>query len=1017
MAESQSRFALRADNAQYDSAMRKSESETRKLGKSQSDLGSTAGKASSGFNQFAASVEKGRATLNRYGIAATAAGVALGTAVIKNGLSSVDALAKQADALGVSTEKLAGLRHAAELTGAGTAAMDKGLEKLSIRMSEAAAGSGTAAKGFDALGIKAGDLVKLKPDEAMYQVADALSHVENSAQKTKIAYDIFGRSGTSLINTFSKGSDGLRVYQAEAEAAGVAISRIDAAKVEAANDAMFKVGEQAKGFGQQLSAKFAPVLNDVAKRIFNIGKESGGMATAAGKAFDYIVKAAGIFANGIRVIEIAWEGLKLGFQAYYQFVVSGLDKLSKVAVDVYNSLPWRHDKLEYTTFFTGFLDTMESEIAASKARIEELVTAKLPSTAFKEYVDDTERAFTAQAEAAVAAQETTQTAIIKTEDVTKAYGTASKETAKEVESAWDKAQQGMVERIDSNFSSAWRAALDGDKDYFKEEFLGSMLDAAKQFAAELLNLNVTRPLVQNVAGLFGMGGGVASTAATFSGGGTAGALGNLGSLFSSGSSLYSGLSNFGGSIFGSVGGAYGTAASGLNSLATYLGPNTYLGNIAGNASLNAQVLSNNYTYGSVGSNLAAGAANFGAGIVGSYAGQAVFGGDTTGIGAGVGGAVGSIWGPVGTAIGSFIGEGLETGLGNVLGFGGHGNNSAIANIAGGVSTAAGVGKNYSEKNLEAVTQIGDAVANFAALVGNDTYTAKLRVGNTAGLKLDGQKYKDVDSLLSTAFDAIISGADKLEPAVKKILKSFEGTPEQLGQFATSIVSISGMLASNPVDQAVQDLATADKAASQTILEAHRSQIDSLYQLAASYDGSVSGAQQLNVALAQNQKASYDLVTAYHNVSSQLSNVLTNTAQDIRQSVLTDAERIQAAKDERNRLRAEVGHETDQQQHQQDVLRINELTKQIFDSLSEEQQKLRAPDFAAYLDKLDAVQERQIERGIEEERRRQEELARTLQDALQKPADQFGGDVENLSAALEEFIRGLSSGNATLQRVN
>lgn len=1011
MAEGQSRFTLRADNAQYDSAMRKSEKATRDAEKSQEDLGKTANESAAGVGRLSAAISSGRERLNNYSKVALAAGVALTTGLVKAGLSSGDALAKTSDQLGVTTEKLAGLRHAAELTGAGSSTLDMGLEKLSIRMAEAAAGTGSAVKSFQALGIQAGELVKLSPDEAMYRVADSLKNVENSAQKTKIAYDIFGRSGTALVNTVAGGSAALREYQAEAEAAGVALSRIDARKIEIANDSIFRVKQQMTGFSQQLAVQFAPVLEGVADRLFGIGKESGGMATAAEKAFNYMVKGVGIMANGVRGLEIGWNLMKLAFQESANFIVSWLDKLSRAAIDMYNSLPWT-DEVQYTTMFSGFLLNMESAIAESKRRIDDLVNAPLPSDAIEAFVDESKRAFEAQAIEVQESQIQVQDALITTDDVTEALATntkalavTTKESTKEMTSAWDDALTGMVERIDTGFSSAWRAALDGDGEYFKNDFLGDMLEAVKEFAAELLHLNITRPIVSQVGAAFGLGTGVATAASGVTG---AGLLSGGAGAASSLSSLYSGVT---GLYAGGFSGLYQGASTYLSGLATSLGPDSLLGGLAQNASLNSAYTSGVYSGGTALQNLGYGAANIGAGLVGSYAGQAIFGGNTTGVGAGVGGAVGSIWGPIGAGVGSFIGEGLETGLGNLLGFGGGGNNSAIANITGGVSSAAGVGNNFSEKNLAAASQLGDAIAQFAALLGNDSYSARIRVGNRSGLKLDGAKYSDADELLSAAFDQIIRGANGIDDAIRPIIQSFEGSADERLAFTQSVLSINDLVSVNPVGLAMEGFVSAQESASRTLLDVYQEQVNGVLDLANNFDGSLDGIQSLSAALLQNGDFAYSLAQSYQNVSQQLGDVLGDSAQKIRDSVLTDAERLQAAREERNQLRSEIGYMLDPGELQSSGLRIEALTNQIFGALSGEEQRARSEDFAKYLEELAAVIERQSERGRQDAERSQDQLAGVIEEALDRPSDSLDGAaqrMDNLTASVQQLISQLAS---------
>ena len=76
-------------------------------------------------------------------------------ALVKQSLAVNDALAKTADRLGLTTEALAGLQHAAELTGAGTKTLDMALQRMTRRIGEAATGSGAAKDAITELGLSA----------------------------------------------------------------------------------------------------------------------------------------------------------------------------------------------------------------------------------------------------------------------------------------------------------------------------------------------------------------------------------------------------------------------------------------------------------------------------------------------------------------------------------------------------------------------------------------------------------------------------------------------------------------------------------------------------------------------------------------------------------------------------------------------------------------------------------------------------------------------------------------------
>ncbi len=88
---------------------------------------------------------------------------------------------------------------------------------------------------------------------------------------------------------------------------------------------------------------------------------------------------------------------------------------------------------------------------------------------------------------------------------------------------------------------------------------------------------------------------------------------------------------------------------------------------------------------------------------------------------------------------------------------------------------------------------------------------------------------------------------------------------------------------------------------QGLLKAHLEQIEHLRRLAANYDGSAAAAQQLEKALAENHATSRELVVAYHDVSSQLSDVIGSVAQGILQSASPGTEQHQSTEAEQSQL--------------------------------------------------------------------------------------------------------------------
>lgn len=218
------------------------------------------------------------------------AGAAAGIALTKASMSSLDALAKTADKIGVTTEALAGLQHAGEITGVSADVMNKSLQKMTVSISEAADGSGIAKDAIADLGLNAVELNKLPLDKKMNVLAGAFGKVENHADKVRYATEIFGAKGAALINTLALGEDGLNAMAAEADHLGLAMSRIETAQVEAANDAVTRAGGVFEGLGNQFAVSFSPIIQATADSFRQAALDSADFGTIGQRAAQYLVE-------------------------------------------------------------------------------------------------------------------------------------------------------------------------------------------------------------------------------------------------------------------------------------------------------------------------------------------------------------------------------------------------------------------------------------------------------------------------------------------------------------------------------------------------------------------------------------------------------------------------------------------------------------------------------------------------------------------------------------------------------
>ena len=266
------------------------------------------------------------------------AGVAGLGALVKSSLTTQDALAKTADRLGLTTRELAAYQHQANLTGSSNEGINKALELMNRNLGDAARGTGEAKDAFADLGL---DLAALNamPTAARFEtLTTALGGVSDRTLQASYAADIFGRSGTDLINLIDQGAAGLAQAKTEVDDYGVALSRVDAAKLEAANDAMFRVGQIAQGAGNQLTVHLAPVIEEMAVQFAEAAKQGGGMGAMVEKVFRGGVKVAGVFADGIHGLKVIFQGLEVVARGFGAAMLGAFNVITSGAVNFANNI-------------------------------------------------------------------------------------------------------------------------------------------------------------------------------------------------------------------------------------------------------------------------------------------------------------------------------------------------------------------------------------------------------------------------------------------------------------------------------------------------------------------------------------------------------------------------------------------------------------------------------------------------------------------------------------------------------
>lgn len=234
-------------------------------------FGSGMQKAQKHLSGYEKSVAKAQKITQTFTAVLGAVGLSFGASRLwgdlRQTMQQMDALAKTSDKLGIATERLAGLRFAAEQTGVESKTLDMALQRMVRRVAEAAQGTGEAVKALKEMKLEASKLSKLSPDEQFRQIAGAMGQVGAQADRVRLAMRLFDSEGVALVNTLGLGERGLRDMQREAEQLGIALDREAAAKAEAANDAINRLSKSLQGLKLDLATEFAPQLEEAANML------------------------------------------------------------------------------------------------------------------------------------------------------------------------------------------------------------------------------------------------------------------------------------------------------------------------------------------------------------------------------------------------------------------------------------------------------------------------------------------------------------------------------------------------------------------------------------------------------------------------------------------------------------------------------------------------------------------------------------------------------------------------------
>ncbi|MEM1421834.1 MAG: phage tail tape measure protein [Pseudomonadota bacterium] len=216
----------------------------------------------------------------------TAAGVlgSFATAAVVRQVEAIarrlDEIGKTADKLGLTTDALQELRAAAEDSGIGARTASVALQRFTRRVAEARSGTGEAKAALEELGIsfRGANGEAKSSEELLNDVADAMSRIEDPADRVRLAFKLFDSEGVNFVNLLREGSEGLERLRKSARDTGQVV---DESLIRQSEEAVTQLGR----LDRKIDADLARTLANLQPLLVAF-KE--GLAEATGFAADLV---------------------------------------------------------------------------------------------------------------------------------------------------------------------------------------------------------------------------------------------------------------------------------------------------------------------------------------------------------------------------------------------------------------------------------------------------------------------------------------------------------------------------------------------------------------------------------------------------------------------------------------------------------------------------------------------------------------------------------------------------------
>ena len=219
----------------------------------------------------------------------------------KEAASNADDLLTLASVTGTTTDSVQELNYMADLTDVSFDRIKDSLKETTNKMQEAATGTGDAYEAYKRLKVEITntDGSLRSAQDVFYDTIDALGEMKNKSGGDALAMDLMSESAQELNPLIELGSEKMQEYAQEAHDMGYALDRDALKSLQAVDDAYARLQNTQEGVKNQLSAEFAPYLEEFYGDVTTMVKDGGKAIKDSGivDAFGMLLETVGDILN------------------------------------------------------------------------------------------------------------------------------------------------------------------------------------------------------------------------------------------------------------------------------------------------------------------------------------------------------------------------------------------------------------------------------------------------------------------------------------------------------------------------------------------------------------------------------------------------------------------------------------------------------------------------------------------------------------------------------------------------